>query len=165
MYSGIDSTTITYPTELLRSEHTPKRIDLGGITAVIESHPGHTPTDLIVRIPDRNIVFTGDLLFYRAYPVCFDADMTRWRKILDRFMSYGASTRFVPGHGEVCGTEVVNQQIDLMDDLHWHAERMKRAGIALDEATRRYTIPAPFREFDASGWSATIGAALANYYR
>ena len=163
MYQAIDATTIAYPTELLTGES--KRIDLGGLTVVIEAHPGHTPTDLIVRIPDRDIVFTGDLLFYRSYPVTIDADMRACRRILDMFNGYGSKMRFVPGHGPVCGLDVVREQIDLADDLRDHAEKMKRAGIALDEAQRRYIVPARFHGFDDFSWSWTIGDAIANYYR
>ena len=36
MYGAIDTTTLAYPTELLRAADLPKRIDLGGLTAVIE---------------------------------------------------------------------------------------------------------------------------------
>src|ERR1700684_2256695 len=156
MDAATDPSTLAYPTELLASGQLPKRIDLGGITAVIESHPGHTPTDLIIRIPDRDAVFTGDLLFYRSYPVAFDADMIAWRKILDTFLGYGPKMRFIPGHGQVCGIEIVRQHIDVMEDLHSHAEKIKGAGIALDEAKRRYTIPAQFREFDISSWNWTV---------
>ncbi len=162
MYNAIDSTTLAYPTELLNSE---KHIDLGGISAVIEPHPGHTPTDLIVRIPDRDIVFTGDLLFYRSYPVSFDADMIGWRRTLETFLGYGRGMRFIPGHGEVCGIETVRQHIDLMEDIHSYAGKMKAAGMVLEEAKRRYTIPARFREFEVSSWNWTIGAAIENYYR
>jgi cyclase len=132
---------------------------------VIEPHPGHTPTDLIVRIPDRDIVFTGDLLFYRSYPVSFDADLVEWRKILDTFLGYGPQMRFIPGHGEVCGIEAVRQHIDLMEDIHSYAAKMKAAGMALDEAKRRYIIPARFREFEVFSWSWTIGAVIERYYR
>jgi cyclase len=162
MYSAIDSTTLAYPTELLNSE---KHIDLGGVTAVIEPHPGHTPTDLIVRIPDRDIVFTGDLLFYRSYPVSFDGEMIGWRKALDTFLGYGPQMRFVPGHGPVCGIETVRQHIDLMEDIHSYAGKMKAAGMVLDEAKRRYTIPPRFREFEVFSWNWTIGAAIEKYYR
>lgn len=163
MYEAIDAATITYPTELLTAE--PRRIDLGGLTVMIESHPGHTPTDLIIRIPDRDVVFTGDLLFYRDYPVTIDADMRAWRKVLDMFNGYGSQMRFVPGHGPVCRLDVVREQIDVFDDLRAHAEKMKRAGIALDEAKRRYVVPGRFHGFDDFSWNWTIGAAIENYYR
>lgn len=164
MYWAIDSTTVSYPTDLLPSGQS-RNIDLGGLKVGIESHPGHTPTDLIVRVPDVGIVFTGDLLFYRSYPVCFDADMIAWRKVLQMFLNYGPRMKFIPGHGPVCGIETVREHLDLMDDLHSQAEKMKSAGIAPDEAKRRYVIPARFKDFDSTGWSATIGAAIERYYR
>lgn len=165
MYQAIDATTITYPTELLSADQLPKKIDLGGLTVVIESHPGHTPTDLIVRIPDRDIVFTGDLLFYRDYPVAIDADMRAWRKILDLFNGYGSKMRFIPGHGPVCGIDIVREQIDLFDDLQSQADKMKRAGVPVAEAKSRYTVPARFHGFDDFSWSWTIGVAIESYYR
>jgi glyoxylase-like metal-dependent hydrolase (beta-lactamase superfamily II) len=47
-------------------------IDLGGLTAKIESFPGHSGADLIVRVPGQNVVYTGDLLFSGYYPYGFD---------------------------------------------------------------------------------------------
>ncbi len=107
MYDAIDAATLAFPTEPLAPAQLPMRIDLGGLTAVIESHPGHTVTDLIVRVPDRDIVFTGDLLFNGSYPVSVDADMIAWRKALDRLAAFGRRTQFVPGHRAVCGLETV----------------------------------------------------------
>jgi glyoxylase-like metal-dependent hydrolase (beta-lactamase superfamily II) len=162
---AIESTTLVYPTELLRVKDLPKKIDLGGLTAVIEFHLGHTPTDLIIRVPERDVVFAGDLLFYRKYPVSIDADMRAQRKVLDLFASYGRNVRFVPGHGPVCGLDTVREQMDLFDDLRAHAEKMKQAGAGAEEAERRYTAPARFKDFEIFAWGWTIGAALRSYYR
>jgi hypothetical protein len=104
-------------------------------------------------------------LFYRDYPVTIDADMRAWRKVLDVLNGYGSKTRFVPGHGPVCGIDVVREQIDLADDLRDQAEKMRRAGMTLEEAQRRYTVPARFHGFDDFSWRWTIGAAIENYYR
>lgn len=164
MYDAIDSTTLAFPTESLAQASLPKRIDLGGLTAVIEFHLGHTPTDLIIRIPERDIVFTGDLLFYRQYPVSIDADMIAWRKALDRFARYDRRTQFVPGHGPVCDLGTVREQMDLMDDLRAHAEKMMRAGASVEEAERRYPVPKRFETFQVFSWNWTVGAALASYY-
>ena len=164
MYDAIDSTTLAFPTESLAQGSLPTKIDLGGLTAVIEFHLGHTPTDLIVRIPERDIVFTGDLLFYRQYPISIDADMISWRKALDEFARYDRRTQFVPGHGSVCGLEAVHEQMDLLDDLRAHAEKMMRAGANADEAERRYTVPKRFENFPVFSWNWTIGAGLVSLY-
>jgi len=73
--------------------------------------------------------------------------------------------RFVPGHGPVCGIDIVREQIDLTDDLRAYAEKMKRAGVALNEAKRRYKVPARFQGFDDFSWDWTVGAAIEGYYR
>ena len=164
MYTAIDRVTLAYPTELLGAANTPKKIDLGGITVLIEHQVGHTPTDLVVRVPQRDIVFTGDLLFEKSYPVAFDCDMLSWRKSLDRLAGYGRGTRFVPGHGAICGVEVVHEFADLIDDLHSHSEKMIRAGASVEEATRRYAIPPRFEKFGMFSWDWAIGGAMRNYY-
>lgn len=163
-YQAIDRVTLAYPSELLRDADFPKRIDLGGLNVVLEHPVGHTPTDILVRIPQRDIVFTGDLLFEKSYPVTFDADMLSWRKVLDRFAAYPRGTRFVPGHGPVCGVEAVREFADLLDDLHDHAERMQRSGASAEEATRRYTPPPRFAKFDAWPWDWCVGGAMRKYY-
>jgi len=165
MYRSIDEGTIVYPTELLRETELPKRIDLGGLTAVLEFHPGHTTTDLIVHVPERDVVFTGDLLFHRAYPVSIDADMILWRKALQHFSGYGRRTQFVPGHGPVCDLETVKEQSALLDNLREHAEKMSRLGVNAEEAERRYEVPKPFESYRISAWGWTIGPALQSYYR
>jgi glyoxylase-like metal-dependent hydrolase (beta-lactamase superfamily II) len=164
MYGAIDVTTLAFPTEFLGAADLPKLIDLGGLTAVIEFHPGHTPTDLLIRVPERDVVFAGDLLFYRAYPVSIDADMIAWRKVLDTFSSYGRRTQFVPGHGLVCGLQTVRDQADLMDDLRAHAEKMIRIGVTAEEAERRYVAPKPFQTYRNHAWGWTVGAAMQSFY-
>lgn len=164
MYGAIDRVTLAYPTELLGASDLPKKIDLGGITVLIEHRVGHTPTDLVVRVPERDIVFTGDLLFEKSYPVAFDCDMISWRKALDHLAGYDRGVKLVPGHGPVCGVEVVREFADLIDDLHSHSEKMLGAGASVEEATQRYTVPARFRQFGIFSWDWAIGGAMRNYY-
>ncbi|MDP9170011.1 MAG: MBL fold metallo-hydrolase [Acidobacteriota bacterium] len=164
MYAAIDRVTLAYPTELLGASDLPKKLDLGGISVLIEHEVGHTPTDLIVRLPEQDIVFTGDLLFEKSYPVAFDCDMISWRRALDRLAGYGPRTRFVPGHGPVCGVEVVHEFADLIADLHGHSEKMFVAGASVEEATQRYAVPARFGKFDIFSWDWAIGGAMRNYY-
>lgn len=164
IFAGIDEATLAYPTETLGMKDLPKKIDLGGLTAVIEFHLGHTPTDLIIKVPERDVVFAGDLLFEHSYPVSGDANMMAWRGVLDLFAGYRRSTQFVPGHGPVCGLEVVREQQDLFDDLRAHAEKMRKAGASAEEATRRYVVPQRFRDFGIFAWSWTVGAAIESYF-
>jgi glyoxylase-like metal-dependent hydrolase (beta-lactamase superfamily II) len=164
MYDAIEAATLAFPTEPLAPSQLPMRIDLGSLTAVIESHPGHTVTDLIVRVPERDVVFTGDLLFNRSYPVSIDADMMAWRKVLDRFVGFGSRTQFVPGHRAACGLETVREQAALLDDLHAHAEKMIRAGATPEQAEQRYIVPKRFQDYRLSSWDFTVGSAMRSYF-
>jgi glyoxylase-like metal-dependent hydrolase (beta-lactamase superfamily II) len=165
MYGAIDSTPLAYPNESLAESELPKRIDLGGLTALIEFHAGHTVTDVIIRVPEHDIVFAGDLLFNRAYPVALDADMIAWREVLNRFAGYSRNTRFIPGHGPVCGRETVREQQDVFDDLRAHAEKMMSSGGTAEEAERRYKVPERFRDYRVELWDLRVGSAMRSYYQ
>jgi glyoxylase-like metal-dependent hydrolase (beta-lactamase superfamily II) len=164
MFTAIQSTELTYPTELLSIEKPPTRIDLGGLTAVLECHRGHTPTDVVVRVPERDVLFVGDLLFHREYPVCIDADMVAWRKVLEPMAAEPASVRFVPGHGPICDRGTVREFIDVLDDLQAHAAKMIASGAPVAEAEDRYAVPAAFSGYPHYWWDWRIGAAMRSYY-
>ena len=164
MFSAIDSTQLTYPTELLSIDKPPTTLDLGGLTAVLECHRGHTPTDVVVRVPDRDLAFVGDLLFHREYPVCIDADMVAWRKVLEPMAAEPASMRFVPGHGPICDRSAVRELVDVLDDLHAHAEKMIAAGASPAEAEDRCEVPPAFAAYEHYWWDWRIGAAMRSYY-
>ncbi len=164
VFESIDSAVISLPNHPLDPSKLPATVDLGGVKAVIEAHPGHTPSDLIVRVPERNIVFTGDLLFSGWYPATFDASMSGWRKALETFSGYDKETLFVPGHGPLCGQEGIATLRAVFDDLAGQAARMYKAGVPVDEAQQRYKVPGQFAKFPIFAWSFCIGPAIAKFY-
>ncbi len=164
LVSSALSAALTLPNQLLDPAKLPMTIDLGGVQAVIETHPGHTPTDVIVRVPSQNIVFTGDLLFNGSYPVAFDANMAGWIAALDKFSKWGKDTLFVPGHGAVCGQAGVAQERALLEDLGNHAQKMVKAGVTWQEAAQRYEVPPQFAKLGYFSWGFCIGGAIAHFY-
>jgi glyoxylase-like metal-dependent hydrolase (beta-lactamase superfamily II) len=108
----------------------PVNLDLGGLTAVVEAYPGHSGTDLIVRVPAQNGVYTGDLLFNNMYPVAFDeqATVSGWRSTLKTFLSWDKDTIFVPGHGQLSGRGGVQLSLDLFDDVAAQAKSSTNPG-------------------------------------
>lgn len=161
---SVESAVISLPNRPLEPSKLPVTVELGGIQAVIESYPGHTPGDLIVRVPQRNIVFTGDLLFNGMYPATSDANLSNWRKALEMFSGYDKETLFIPGHGSLCGPEGIATLRSVFDDLAEQAGRMYRAGIPVEEAQQRYAVPERFKGFPIFAWSFCIGPAIAKLY-
>ena len=127
----------------------PMTIDLGGLSAVLEFYPGHSGTDIIVRVPQQNVVYTGDLLFSGWYPVCIDekATISGWRDTLKKFAAFDKDTIFVPGHGQVCGQEGIASIREVFDDIAAQAEKMHQAGVPAQEAIDRYVVPDKFKNF------------------
>jgi glyoxylase-like metal-dependent hydrolase (beta-lactamase superfamily II) len=144
----------------------PLSVDLGGLTAVLESYPGHSGTDMIVRVPEQNVVYTGDLLFSGWYPVCFDekATVSGWRETLRKFAALDKDTLFVPGHGQICGQEGIASIREVFEDISGQTEKMYKAGVPVEEAQHRYTVPDKFKNFPIYAWGFTIGPAITKLY-
>ena len=166
VFQFANSTILALPNHPLDPAHLPLKIDLGGLTAVLESYPGHSGTDIVVRVPDQNVVYTGDLLFNGWYPVCFDekATVSGWRATLAKFAAFDKDTIFVPGHGQICGQEGIAGIREVFDDIAEQAQKMFKAGVPAEEAQHRYVVPDKFKNFPISAWGFTIGPAITKLY-
>jgi glyoxylase-like metal-dependent hydrolase (beta-lactamase superfamily II) len=166
LFQIANATVIGLPNRPIDPAKLPMSIDLGGLTAVLESYPGHSGTDIIVRVPEQNVVYAGDLLFSGWYPVCFDekAAISGWRDTLKKFAAYGKDTLFVPGHGQICGQEGVATLREVFDDIAGQAEKMYHAGVPAEEAQHRYTVPEKFKNFPIYAWGFTIGPTITKLY-
>src|SRR6266481_3599201 len=166
LFQIANASLLSLPNHPIDPAKLPMSIDLGGLTAVVESYPGHSGTDMVVRVPDQNVVYTGDLLFSGWYPVCFDekATISGWRETLKKFAAFDKDTLFVPGHGQICGQEGIATIREVFDDIAGQAEKMYRAGVPVGEAQHRYVVPDKFKNFPIYAWGFTIGPAISKLY-
>jgi len=166
LFQVANSTVLALPNHPLDPAKLPTTIDLGGLSAVLETLPGHSGTDVIVRVPEQNVVYTGDLLFSGWYPVCFDeqATVSGWRATLAKFAALDKDTLFVPGHGQICGQEGIATIREVFDDIAAQAEKMHKAGVPAQEASERYVVPDKFKNFPIFAWGFTIGPAITKLY-
>jgi glyoxylase-like metal-dependent hydrolase (beta-lactamase superfamily II) len=80
----------------LAGEHT---LNVGGVWFEIKPMgPSHTPEDLVVYVPQKKLLFAGDLVFRNRVPFVGQADSGRWINALDSLLTMDAET-IVPGHG------------------------------------------------------------------
>ena len=161
-----NSSVLSLPNHPLDPAKLPVSIDLGGMTVVLESFPGHSGTDVVARVPEQNVVYAGDLLFNGWYPVCFDekATISGWRETLRKFASFDKDTLFVPGHGQICGQEGIASLREVFDEIALQAEKMYKAGVPVQEAQHRYVVPEKFKNFPIYAWGFTIGPAITKLY-
>ncbi len=158
--------TLTLPNRPLDPAKLPLSVDLGHLSLVIETYPGHSGTDIIVLVPDQKVVYTGDLLFNGMYPVCFDekATVAGWRATLKTFASWDKETIFVPGHGQVCGQEGIQLLRDVFDDISEQAEKLYKAGVPASEAADRYVVPEKYKNLSIFSWGLSMGPAITKLY-
>ena len=86
------------------------QLDLGGVTAELQYRgPAHTLGDQTVYLPDTKIMFTGDLVEERFFPILPDEDasITRWIAALESIETLRPAT-VVPGHGALGGFELLS---------------------------------------------------------
>ena len=162
--SLIEASVHGIPNQPLKAEALPMSINLGGITATIESHPGHAPDNIVVRIPDKNISFTGDLVCHQVYPMFISFDDDILQRELKVLASWGPSQLFVPGHGTLCGQKGILTLLDIIADLKGHARRMFEQHATPEEAIQSYRVPEKYSDWAVVAWDFSIGMAIRQYY-
>jgi glyoxylase-like metal-dependent hydrolase (beta-lactamase superfamily II) len=97
-------TTISVPTVAFTGRMV---IDLGGETVeLIHISPSHTSGSIVVLLPEKKVLFAGDILFTDFHPYLGEGDLAGWIKFLDYIQSLDV-TAIVPGHGPLSGKKDV----------------------------------------------------------
>jgi cyclase len=164
MFNPVRETVLALPNHPLDPAKMPMKIDLGGLGVVIETYIGHTDTDLIFRVPEQNVVYTGDLLTGGQYPVNINGYATQWRATLAKFATFDSSTLFVPGHGQIFGQEGVAEMRACFDDIAEQSEKSYKAGIPVEEAVERYVVPDRYKNYRQFSWGFCIGRTIEQFY-
>ncbi|WP_299620924.1 MBL fold metallo-hydrolase [uncultured Tateyamaria sp.] len=106
---------LTWPTTTFTNEMSiflgNRRIDL--------KHLGraHTAGDIVIHVPDENVMFTGDIVEYHSACYCGDGYFGDWSGTLDAIKSYDVDA-IAPGRGDaLVGTEMVNKAIENTRDF------------------------------------------------
>lgn len=82
-----------------------KSIDLGDRAVdILFLGRAHTASDLVVRVPDQNLVFMSEVFMNRVFPPMRSAFPKEWGASLQRALHLKAH-RYIPGHGFVDGPE------------------------------------------------------------
>jgi cyclase len=69
--------------------------------------PAHTTNDVVAWIPERSLLFTGDLVFAGGTPFIPMGSLAGSLAALDKLRAFGATT-LVPGHGPVCTPAILD---------------------------------------------------------
>lgn len=129
-------------------------LELNGVSLrLIEVGPAHTDGDCMVHVPERHVVYTGDILFVGVTPVAWAGPVSRIVSALQRVLAMHAQV-IVPGHGPLATRADVQLQIDYWDWLQSSLYPMAKAGTSPDMASRRSLQSTVFRASPFARWLA-----------
>lgn len=101
-------------------------VHVGDLSAeLVHLGPAHTVNDVVVWIPQRSVLFTGDVVMSGVTPFCPLGSISGSLDVIERLRGFDART-VVTGHGPVGGSEI----FDVAEDyLRW-VQRLAADGVA-----------------------------------
>ncbi|MFS4436963.1 MBL fold metallo-hydrolase [Paracoccaceae bacterium GXU_MW_L88] len=106
---------LTWPTETFSDRMTvylgSRRVDL--------MHLGraHTAGDIVIHVPDENVMFTGDIVEYHSACYCGDGHFRDWPQTIEAIRAFDLDA-IAPGRGDaLVGQEMVNKALDNTADF------------------------------------------------
>ena len=123
----------------LRTLSSVAALDLGGrVLEVVHPGRGHTAGDVVVRVPDAEVVVVGDLV--AAGPPAYGPDCwpLEWPATLDLVIQLlggpGSPALVVPRHGAPVGRDHVEQQRDEIATVAETVRELAGRGVPVDRA-------------------------------
>lgn len=129
-------------------------LDVGGEPLELtEVGPGHTDGDCIVHLPQRGVVYTGDVLFVGVTPVAWAGPVSGIVAALDRVLALRPDV-IVPGHGWLATPADVQLQIDYWEWAQSSLQPLARSGMAPLQASREALASRAFQSSPFARWIA-----------
>jgi glyoxylase-like metal-dependent hydrolase (beta-lactamase superfamily II) len=143
---------------------TDAELDLGGVIVRLSYNgPAHTRGDQLVVLPEERILFAGDLVENRFFPILPDEDAhgSRWIALLDQLERLGAET-VVPGHGEVGGASLIGEVREYLEHVRAAVNDAAAGGASHEDAKARLEpeIRGRYETWENEIW---IGFAIDNF--
>jgi glyoxylase-like metal-dependent hydrolase (beta-lactamase superfamily II) len=140
-------------------------INLGDFTVqLLHWGPAHTLGDEFVFLPKQRIVFGGDVVINRFFPIMADSDSsgTNWIEILGRLEQLNPAV-VVPGHGEVGDVGVITAMREYLAFVRDHVQQMKSQGSSVMDVESKVEpeVRAKYKDWDNPKW---IKNAIDNFY-
>lgn len=107
--------------------------------------PAHTGADSVVWIPERRVLFAGDLVFHGGTPFVLMGSVAGTIAASEDLKRLGAET-VVPGHGDLCGPDWFDQTIAYLRFVQQLAHQATDAGLTPLEAARDADL-GPYRDW------------------
>ena len=134
----LEGTVPTLPSRFVTGQDT--RLELGGVVMELKHrNGGHTPGDTLVWLPQKNVIFTGDVVYVDRtlglIPVSRSKTWLESFAVIDEIKP----RTIVPGHGNVTNLATAQAHTrDLLLALRAHMKKAIDDGVDLDAAVKSF---------------------------
>jgi cyclase len=149
---------VTPPTETFSGSLRRRVGDLD--VELLEVGPAHTRGDVIVHVPARRTVFTGDILFVDGHPIIWEGPIGNWIRACDAIDAMRPEI-VVPGHGPLCDLGAVHRLRAYLEYIRDQALERYAAGLSAREAARDISLD----DYESWGDAERIAVNVATLYR
>lgn len=134
------------------------KVDLGGVTVrMVWLGPAHTRGDNNIFVEEDGVLFTGDVVINRFFPIFPDADASgkNWLSILDQLDEFHPRT-IVPGHGEVGDASLIAKERTYLKAVQSRVAELKAQGKSSEETAQSLLVEfrAKYPDWENPGWIA-----------
>ena len=141
------------------------KLDLGGITARLFClGAAHTRGDTFIFVEEDKVLFTGDVVVNRFFPIFPDRDASgkNWLSILNQFETLQPRT-VVPGHGEVGDAGLVSKEQSYLKALQSRVAELRAQGKSSEQAAQLASaeFQMKYPDWENPGW---ISDATKRFY-
>lgn len=112
---------------------------------LISKGEGHTPSDLVMYLPDDRILFSGDLIFNKCHPYVGHGNISKWKAWLYFMNSLEVST-IMPGHGQIGPKLLIDQMKYYLSDLQSSAKDLVKNKASI-ENPENFLIPDKYKDW------------------
>ncbi|OLS99485.1 hypothetical protein BJF90_08205 [Pseudonocardia sp. CNS-004] len=114
-----------FPTETVTAKSS---ITISGTQVdLIPVGPAHTRGDVVVHVPERGVVFAGDIVFQRSTPMVWTGPVSNYVAACEMILAL-EPVAVVSGHGPVAGRSGIRELCDYLTMVLEHASKRFAAG-------------------------------------
>ena len=126
---------------------------------ILHLGPAHSPGDIMVWMPEKKLIISGDIAFHeRLLPLFDDTNTAGWIKTWDKFEALGANI-IIPGHGRPTNIAVVTKYTkDYLVYLRAKVAAVLKKGGSLQDAYK--VDQTPYAHLDTYDELARVNAGM-----
>lgn len=145
-----DGTVPTLPTRLIEGDDV--TLELGGTTLALRHRGGgHTPGDMMVWLPARQVLFAGDIVYVERMLSVIPVSNTQAWLAAFKVIEDLAPRHIVPGHGKVSTLAVARADTaDYLTALRAHMKKSVDEGVDLSAALKSFNAAPYLRLLNAT---------------